>query len=347
MGALSSFRVGELIADNYIACYQRIGSFLIVENGGGGLTKQGGNVATMLCAPNGRVIHAVAGPVQASELTAQLEWANRAYEEMRELPHGDAQELKLRELHSIVLQNIAGHHQPAWAGVVGHLNNDQRIHAYLRDHRQVDHEEMGAHIFQSILNERIDTEDTPLFQFDRELLRVCRSSGLVIVAGRRHFHGTACASSNHARAQQLGFRSLDIPDIFLDEIPILNSSHESLLNSIERQEYELTDELAQERHAAPLIAIYGASGNVLFVTRDQQELESQLRVEISTLVERAIASEQLNRTSLAEAMRYRRILQRLMSDEEMEIVARRLEPEVQVEAEAEVSQPVSALDRPH
>jgi len=46
-----------------------VGTFRIV-----GKQKQGGNVATYFCAPDGRVLHAVAGPVNAATMLHELKW---------------------------------------------------------------------------------------------------------------------------------------------------------------------------------------------------------------------------------------------------------------------------------
>ena len=44
-------------------------------NQAGVLAKNGGNVASYFCTPDGRVIHAVTGPVPAEELLAAARWA--------------------------------------------------------------------------------------------------------------------------------------------------------------------------------------------------------------------------------------------------------------------------------
>ena len=56
-----------------------MGSFQVV-NQFGALRKNGGNVASYFCTPDGRVIDAVAGPVGADKLLAEAKWAVDAYE---------------------------------------------------------------------------------------------------------------------------------------------------------------------------------------------------------------------------------------------------------------------------
>src|SRR5262249_57388460 len=49
--------------------YQKVATFRIV-----GKAKQGGNVASYFCAPDGRVLHVVAGPVNAAVMLKEAKW---------------------------------------------------------------------------------------------------------------------------------------------------------------------------------------------------------------------------------------------------------------------------------
>lgn len=57
-----------------MAAYQQVGSFEVVDEHGK-LQRNGGNVASYFCTPDGRVIHAVPGPVAAGELLDEAHWA--------------------------------------------------------------------------------------------------------------------------------------------------------------------------------------------------------------------------------------------------------------------------------
>ena len=63
MNALANKEVGKYINEFFCSSFQKVATFRIV-----GKQKQGGNVATYFCAPDGRVLHAVAGPVDAKTL---------------------------------------------------------------------------------------------------------------------------------------------------------------------------------------------------------------------------------------------------------------------------------------
>jgi len=52
-----------------VSAFQKVGTFKIV-----GKQKQGGNVASYFCAQDGRVLHVVAGPVNANVLLKEAKW---------------------------------------------------------------------------------------------------------------------------------------------------------------------------------------------------------------------------------------------------------------------------------
>jgi len=69
VGALQNAEVGKYVNKYFVSSFQKVGTFKIV-----GKQKQGGNVATYFCAPDGRVLHVVAGPVNAATMLHELKW---------------------------------------------------------------------------------------------------------------------------------------------------------------------------------------------------------------------------------------------------------------------------------
>jgi hypothetical protein len=67
--ALANEEVGTYLNEHFICTFQKVGSFLLL-----GGRKQGGNVASYFCAPDNRVLHAVAGPVRAATLLREARW---------------------------------------------------------------------------------------------------------------------------------------------------------------------------------------------------------------------------------------------------------------------------------
>ena len=69
MNALANDEVGKYLNENFVSSYQKVATFKIVDG-----QKQGGNVASYFCAPDGRVLHIVAGPVDAATLLREAKW---------------------------------------------------------------------------------------------------------------------------------------------------------------------------------------------------------------------------------------------------------------------------------
>jgi len=65
VNALANAEVGRFLNEHFVSSFQKVATFKIV-----GGQKQGGNVASYFCAPDGRVLHAIAGPVDAATLPA-------------------------------------------------------------------------------------------------------------------------------------------------------------------------------------------------------------------------------------------------------------------------------------
>jgi hypothetical protein len=69
VGALNNPEVGKYVNEFFVSSYQKVATFKIVNG-----NKQGGNVAAYFCAPDGRVLHCVAGPVDAATFLREAKW---------------------------------------------------------------------------------------------------------------------------------------------------------------------------------------------------------------------------------------------------------------------------------
>jgi hypothetical protein len=82
VGALANPEVGKYLNKYFVSSFQKVATFRIV-----GKNKQGGNVATYFCAPDGRVLHVIPGPVNAATMLAESKWvvetAQRAIKESK------------------------------------------------------------------------------------------------------------------------------------------------------------------------------------------------------------------------------------------------------------------------
>ncbi len=105
MGALTDKKVGEFINENFVSSYQKVGTFKIVNG-----QKQGGNVAAYFCAPDGRVLHAVAGPVDGPTMLAEARWVVDTLQAAVKGSKGDAAKFKaaFRKAHADKLKAETG-----------------------------------------------------------------------------------------------------------------------------------------------------------------------------------------------------------------------------------------------
>jgi len=69
VNALADSKVGDYVNDHYVASFLKVGTFTIANG-----AKQGGNVATYFCLPDGSVLHAIAGPVDAAQFIKEARW---------------------------------------------------------------------------------------------------------------------------------------------------------------------------------------------------------------------------------------------------------------------------------
>jgi hypothetical protein len=75
VGALAQKDVGEYLNKYFVASYQKISTFTLASNG----QKQGGNVASYFCTPEGRVLHVVVGPVAGAKLLEEARWVEETW----------------------------------------------------------------------------------------------------------------------------------------------------------------------------------------------------------------------------------------------------------------------------
>jgi hypothetical protein len=111
VNALADPEVGKYLEKYFVSAFQRVGTFRIV-----GKQKQGGNVATYFCAQDGRVLHAIAGPVDAQTLLREAQWVVESTKKALAANKEDGAEFKayfrkahaekLRTEHGLVVQPV-------------------------------------------------------------------------------------------------------------------------------------------------------------------------------------------------------------------------------------------------
>jgi hypothetical protein len=105
VGALTDKKLGEYVNQHFVASFQKVGTFRIV-----GGQKQGGNVAAYFCAPDGRVLHVVAGPVDGPTMLREAKWVVDTLQTTVKETKGDAAKFKaaFRKAHADKLKAETG-----------------------------------------------------------------------------------------------------------------------------------------------------------------------------------------------------------------------------------------------
>jgi len=106
VNALADPQVGKYLNEYFASSFQKVATFRIVNGG----QKQGGNVASYFCAPDGRVLHVVAGPVDAATLLKEAKWVVETTKKAIEESKGDGASFKaiLRKAHAERLRQEHG-----------------------------------------------------------------------------------------------------------------------------------------------------------------------------------------------------------------------------------------------
>ncbi len=105
MNALANPEVGKYLNEYFVCSFQKVATFRIV-----GDQKQGGNVASYFCAPDGRVLHVIAGPVDAATMLHEAKWVVETTEKAMDDAKGDGAKFKayFRTAHAERLKNEHG-----------------------------------------------------------------------------------------------------------------------------------------------------------------------------------------------------------------------------------------------
>jgi hypothetical protein len=105
VNALANPEVGKYLNEYYAVAFQKVATFKIV-----GDQKQGGNVASYFCAPDGRVLHVVAGPVDAATMLQEAKWVVETTKKAMAEAKDDGAKFKayFRKAHADRLRNEHG-----------------------------------------------------------------------------------------------------------------------------------------------------------------------------------------------------------------------------------------------
>lgn len=153
MNALNNQAVGAYLNAHFVAAYQKVGTFRSVNG-----QKQGGNVASYFCTPEGEVLHAVAGPVNGATLLREARWAVETWKLAQLESQGNRGRMKetLRRAHA---DRFRAKH--ALAHDVNQLTNvadrESRVHLLLALAPMAKLENTYDLVFEKVLGEKLST----------------------------------------------------------------------------------------------------------------------------------------------------------------------------------------------
>ncbi len=173
MNALAKPEVGNYLNEHFVSSYTKVATFRKV-----GDAKQGGNVAGYFTTPEGRVLHCVAGPVDAATFLREARWAVEVWK-MALLEGKDeksprfravlarAHAERLRDEHGVRLRRYGFVPETTLPARIGKLvdsyaargaqSNAARVHVLLATYPLPRLEQVYGVVFENILNERIST----------------------------------------------------------------------------------------------------------------------------------------------------------------------------------------------
>jgi hypothetical protein len=181
VSALANPQVGDLVNRHFVSTYVKVGTFNRI-----GDQKQGGNVATYFCRPDGGVVHLIAGPVHAQQFLVEARWAvnlhQRAAMEARPGRYAqvvaDAHLERLERDHGLRRSLLKSWSSPPASEEVGgfagtgpwsrarrevldrhrlQLTPQGQVHLLLALFPQEKIGDVYRHVFESILNERVSS----------------------------------------------------------------------------------------------------------------------------------------------------------------------------------------------
>jgi hypothetical protein len=171
VNALTQPGVGQYLNRHFVSAFQKVATFQI-----NGSNKQGGNVAAYFCAPDGHVLHAVAGPVNGPTFLREARWANETYQ-LAQLENADPARLqaffrqahlqRLQQEHGVVVSQQLPRPEAVSRTLLDQLfaqnahlplGNQGKVHLLLTVAPLPRLSQVYQVVFNQILNEKISTD---------------------------------------------------------------------------------------------------------------------------------------------------------------------------------------------
>lgn len=139
-----------------MATFQQAGDFSVVPVDGK-MVKNGGNVVSYFCTPDGRLVHAVGGPVDAQRLLEEARWASKTYELLKTDKTRSKADM-LREAHQLAAQQTSSQSGNAvsWSG--RNTWEQRRLHQMLSQYAYLPMARVENTLFRSLSGEKFEID---------------------------------------------------------------------------------------------------------------------------------------------------------------------------------------------
>jgi hypothetical protein len=162
VNALANRDVGKYFEASFVATFQKLGTFRL-----DGAQKQGGNVASYFCTPDGRVLHVIAGPVNAATLLREARWVVETWKLAQLAGPGDELGVKrfLQTAHAARFRERQGG-KIKLERLLAIQDQPSRVHLLLTLFPMVKIEQAYSLVFEKIVGERVST--IPVVELNRK-----------------------------------------------------------------------------------------------------------------------------------------------------------------------------------
>lgn len=271
----------------------------------------GGNVATFFCSPDGRVIHAVGGPVSADVLLRHAEWARKAAEDIHLRSRRRRHEaFGLRHSQAVVDHRKAlAEHGGFLLGGATADGYTLEIHSYLSRQGFSPIENVYRGIFEGILGEDASSPNEPLYAIDREI-KSARDTRVPLLV--HYYHGDDIRADqkwDEIVGQHVSSRSgkIDLIGWLISHYHVIHVPHTQMRSLEERQGWDPED---LPEPGQPRFVVLNWHHRVISTASGWDAIDAMER-ELSLGL---LPSLQFNRPSRSELREFRRRLTALEPD---------------------------------
>lgn len=161
------------------------------------MVKNGGNVVTYFCTPEGRLIHAVGGPVNSTRLLSEARWAADTFAQMQ-LDKRQSMVETLREAHQIASSTSSTRHiNRGWEKSI--TSEQARVHRLLQKYAYTPMAQVESTLFRSLSGESFETDRTAIFNATKAFAQAeKRNRPVLLVLGSKR--NARWASNSSARS---------------------------------------------------------------------------------------------------------------------------------------------------